>query len=275
MTANKTSLVIQDAIYVFDIDGVLNNLSSYTPDDRVLDHVTALLERSVFVAINTGRHYEWVEENIVRSLRNKVNNTSSLNHLFIATEMGGIGIRFENGVEQKIYSSFSLDTDQIQMVRTIYEQHKDLASRMLWHEGKESMATMSRGNDIDRETYKIDQDSLASILQNTLDETHMRITKSNDAIDVHAPEASKWAGAQLIHDWLNEFSDKQYTHFICFGDSPIDYEMARYFAQQHSTVFVFTGPEFEHAEKDDTIKLIKTDQPYCEGTYQYLNTIFG
>lgn len=77
-----------------------------------------------------------------------------------------------------------------------------------------------------------------------------------DAIDIHAPEAGKGAGAQIIYHWLSRVSDMKHDHFVCFGDSPGDYDMARFLAKQsHDTVFVFSGLKFEGAASDPDITL--------------------
>ncbi|MDN5274713.1 MAG: hypothetical protein JWP06_614 [Candidatus Saccharibacteria bacterium] len=262
---------MNQSVYVFDVDGVLNNMDSHMPDGRTIAHMVTLLEQGMVIAINTGRSYEWIEENIIQDIRRTLQSPDPLNNLFIATEMGGIGIEFVNGVERKVHSAFSMLPDQIAKAREIFERHPDFVKRMRWYDGKESMATVSKGLDIDMDTFKADQRELTAILQDAFAGQHVQVANSTDAVDIHAPEAGKWAGAQLVYDWLNRTSNIKHDHFVCFGDSIVDYEMARYFAQQdENTIFVFTGPAFNGATEDSNIKFIKTEQPYNKGTYQYL-----
>lgn len=262
---------MKQSVYIFDVDGVLNDMQSYAPDDRVISQIATLMEQGAFVAINTGRGYAWVEENVVQGIRRKLHDDQALARLFVAVEMGGIGVEFTDGIEHKVPSAFSLIPEQIAQVRHIFEQHPDYVQRMQWYPGKESMATVFKGDGIDMDTWKADQKELTAILQDALKGQHVKVANSTDAIDVHAPEAGKWAGAELIHDWLRRVTDIQHDHFICFGDSIVDYEMARYFAgQSHDTIFVFTGPVFEGVTEDTGIQFVKTSQLYRKGTYQYL-----
>jgi HAD superfamily hydrolase (TIGR01484 family) len=262
---------MKQSAYIFDVDGVLNNLKVYQPDERIIARMAELLDEGTFVAINTGRGYEWIEENVSQALREKVRDTSSLSRLFVAAEMGGIGVEYPDGEEQKNPSAFSLTPDQIAKVRQTFEEYPEYIDRVHWY-AKESMATLDKNENASMEEFRPAQKKLTAILEKVFEGQHVKVANSNDAIDVYAPEAGKWAGAQLIYEWLRRTSDIQHDHFVCFGDSIVDYQMARFFAaQSHDTVFVFTGPAtLTGIEADDNITLVKTDRPYHEGTYDYL-----
>lgn len=263
---------MKQSVYIFDVDGVLNDLQVYTPDERVVTNIAALLEQGVFVAINTGRGYAWVEENVVRPIQSKLHNEGAMAYLFVAVEMGGLGVEFTGGTERRIRSAFSLTSEQIDLVRRTFEQYPEYADRLHWYP-KESMATLDKNDETTLEVFRPAQQELTAILRDVFKGQHVKVANSNDAIDVHAPEAGKWAGAQLIYEWLRRATDIQHDHFVCFGDSAVDYEMARFFAEQsHDTTFVCTGKTFDTSALDPNITLIKTERPYHEGTYQYLQT---
>jgi len=261
----------KQSVYIFDVDGVLNNLEIYQPDRRVLGQIAALLDAEVFVAINTGRGYDWVHNNVVQPLQRALRTPESATRLFAAVEMGGLGVEFVHGIERRIPSAFSLSQQQIALVRHIFDQHPGYSNKIHWYE-KESMATIDKNSDTTLDAFRPIQKKLTTILQEAFKGQHVKVANSNDAIDVQAPEAGKWAGAQLIYEWLRRATNIQHDHFVCFGDSIVDYEMARFFAEQsHDTVFVCTGPVFfEQSSLHPGVELLKAQSPYNEGTYQYL-----
>lgn len=185
--------------------------------------------------------------------------------------MGGLGIEFVSGEEQRVRSAFSLPQEQIDHVRRIFNEHPEYADRLHWYEGKETMATLDKNGPIPLDTFRPAQKALTAVLEEFFKDQHVKVANSNDAIDVHAPEAGKWAGAQLLYDRLARTTDIPHDHFICFGDSKLDYEMARFFAEQsHDTTFVFTGPSLDGIDPHANVDIVKTEKPYSDGTHEYL-----
>jgi HAD superfamily hydrolase (TIGR01484 family) len=260
-------------VYIFDVDGVLNNLQIYKPDARIIAQMADLLEAGTFVAINTGRGYEWIEENVVLPLRKQLVSADSVTRLFVAVEMGGLGVEFSRQAEQHHKSAFSLTQEQIAEVKRVFQAHPEYTDRLHWYP-KESMATLDKNDNTSMEDFRPAQKELTAMLQEVFKDQHVKVANSNDAVDIHAPEAGKWAGAQLIYDWLRRRTDVPHDHFICFGDSMVDYEMARFFAEQsHDTTFVFTGAAFDDSNLHKGITVVKTTVPYHDGTYQYLESL--
>jgi hydroxymethylpyrimidine pyrophosphatase-like HAD family hydrolase len=264
---------MRQSIFIFDVDGVLNDLQTYKPDKRIITHIAELLDGGGSVAINTGRGYAWIEENVVRPIREQLKSQDSMACFFVAAEMGGLGVEFKDGAENRIKSAFSLSPEQIATVRATFEAHPEYAEELHWYE-KESMATLDKNGAIPIEDFRPSQQGLTAILKEVFKDQHVLVANSNDAIDVHAPEAGKWAGAELIHEWLRRSTDIKHDHFVCFGDSVVDFEMARFFAEQsHDTVFVYTGLSFEGDNPYPNLEIVKTESPYNEGANQYLEDI--
>ena len=263
---------MQQIVYVFDVDGVLNSPQSYDPDERILDHIATLLDDGAVVALNTGRGYTWIDENVIQPVRAKLNDgTESLQRLFASVEMGGVGVEFLGGVEQKTRSALSLSDEQIEQARRLYDQHPEYADRTYWSP-KESMASIDKNNDTPLEEFKPVQKELTDMFRELYSGQSIEISNSTVAVDVHAPEAGKRAGAQLIYEWLQRTTKVRFDRFVCFGDSTVDYEMARFFAEQgQDTTFVFTGQAFD-GKQDSEVDFVKTEQLYNGGTYQYLET---
>ena len=259
-------------VYVFDVDGVLNGLHSYDPDERVLEQIGRLLEGGSTVAFNTGRGYEWVERTMIAGIRKHLSSPQKLDHLFVSAEMGGVTVEFTGGVEQRNPSVFSIRQDQIDRVKELFDEFADDESVMRWDAEKVSMATAAKSAGVDFETFEAKAVPLAARLREEFAGQHIKIHHNPDAIDVITPEAGKWAGAQLIYDWLQRTPAADATHFVCFGDNATDYDMARFFASHdHQVEFVFTGKLLGDTQQDPKVTLTKTESQYSDGTFEYLN----
>lgn len=259
------------SVYVFDVDGVLNDLKDYSPDQRILDSIIELLKSGVFVAINTERGYAWVEENIVPQLISALEGSEGIKNFFVSVEMGGLGIDFSDGTPREVRSAFSLPEADVLKVRQEFESHPKYSTTMHWYP-KVSMATLAKNEDTPLDVFIPHQQALTASLTELFKERHIKITNSTDAIDVHAPEAGKWAGAELIYTWLAKRTDMSHDHFVCFGDSRANYEMVRFFAEQsHDAIFVCTNPSLDLPADDPNITIHRTKSAFQEGTFQYLS----
>ncbi|HEY5695374.1 MAG TPA: hypothetical protein VIQ80_00915, partial [Candidatus Saccharimonadales bacterium] len=82
------------------------------------------------------------------------------------------------------------------------------------------------------------------------------------------------AGAELIYEWVAQYTNVKTASFICFGDSKSDYEMARYFAScGNGTTFVFVGKKDDVLSEHDNVQLIRTEGLYSAGTREYFASI--
>jgi hydroxymethylpyrimidine pyrophosphatase-like HAD family hydrolase len=257
-------------IYIFDFDGVINDIHTYNVDNRVLGQISKLLNDGCYVALNTGRGYAWVEEGVIDYLKKQPGTPDKLNRVFVSVEMGGLTVEFVDGVEHHERTAFSLLPEQIERARQLYEQHK-VEGTMEWYDGKLSMATIVKPAGVETGRFLEDGRVLTTALKKEFSGERVKVKHNPDAIDVTAPEAGKWAGAQLIYDWLQRTPAADFTHFICLGDNVSDYEMARFFGQQGHTVdFIFTGEDIGDVEHDDHVNFVNTRSPYNQGTYEFL-----
>jgi len=260
------------ATYIFDVDGVLNSTSDYHPNIQVIEQIAKLLNNDIYVALNTGRGYAWVKENILKKLHTLVAD-SKQDNIFIAAEMGGVAVAFSDGVERDTRSAFSLTPNQIGMVKQIYDQ-RSVSHNLRWYEGKVSKATIYKPFGADTAAFLAEAQEIATMLQKLFSNDDIKISLNPDALDVMAAEAGKWAGAQLIHDWLLRTPAANSKHFICFGDNASDFEMARYFSRRnHAVEFVFTGEDAGRMAHDKRVKFTKANPPYAMGTLEYLRKV--
>lgn len=264
---------MKQTVYVFDVDGVFNDLKRYTPDDRILDIICQQLRSNTYIAINTGRGYEWIDEHILQPIAQRLNSANHLDNLFAAVEMGGLGIFYLNGEQQLQRSAFSLLPNQVDAVRNMFEQDTNYQKVMHWY-AKQTMATLAKNHDTPLEQFVPVQKEVTIKLSQLFADQHVTVANSTDAVDVHAPEAGKWAGGQLVFEWVGSKTALTNDHFICFGDSSADYEMARFFASQsHDVTFVCTNPKLEVKNADSEISFVSTDAPFNNGAYQYLSSL--
>lgn len=253
--------------FVFDIDGVLSMLTEHDLDRRVLDQVAQLLIAGRLVAFNTGRNYPWVRERIIEPIRQQI-KPGQLDNVFVSAEMGGIAVEFRNGEEVTSRSPYSLQSDQIQQVKKVYDQHAH--RRVNWFGDKVTMATIVKPKDQDAVSFAADAAIINESLQDVFAGQHIKVLLNTDAIEVMAPEAGKQAGAELIYDWT-QCKALAANHFICLGDNMADYEMACLYASKgHPVDFIFTGEQPGEINQNPTIRFFKTDAPYSQGTYEFL-----
>ncbi len=263
---------MNNPVYIFDVDGVLNNILDYEVDKRVIGQIAAILNNDCYVAINTGRGYTSVKEKVIDGVRAHIAD-NKLDRIFVSTEMGGVTVEFSNGVEQDSRTAFSLMPEQIDQVKKVYDANA-ADKNIAWYKGKVSMATIYKPADAEPALFLQTAQRISTELQDLFVNHHVRIIVNPDALDVITPEAGKWAGAQLIHDWLQRTPAANTTHYICFGDNASDYEMARFFGQQGHTVdFIFTGEALGEIEHDSQVTITKTPIPFSDGTYEFLKTV--
>lgn len=264
--------------FIFDLDGVI-----VRPQDTVLDaiaakHMYTLLESGAYVAVNTGRSYEWVESNLLgalqkmagEGLKDKTAENDIFDRLFIVCEKGGESSQRTRGHFVPQPSRFALVPTLYETVRHIYEENKAQLPTMLWDKTKLTMATIEKYPEADLRTFGEERKLLLSKLQAALKGQEAKIDPTISATDVEHPQAGKHAGAELIYAWVASHKGAAHNNFICFGDSRSDYEMARYFAEQgaHAT-FVFVGDGNTGFDEHEDVTLIRTGSDYTEGTREY------
>ncbi len=143
---------------------------------------------------------------------------------------------------------------------------------MFWDDTKRTMATIEKEPAASLNEFKEQQTHLSELLHENLKDHDVRIDATTIATDVESSKAGKHAGAELIYDWVAQHTSVTSDIFTCFGDSPSDYEMARYFAQQNATTtFVFVGEASDTFQEDERVKLVRTKAHYAAGTREYFD----
>jgi hydroxymethylpyrimidine pyrophosphatase-like HAD family hydrolase len=259
-----------DTVYVFDLDGVITNPEDSSVDEILIQHIRNILMQSGHVAVNTGRSYEWVEENLVHKLL-AIGDLDIYHRLYIVCEKGGESRIWQDGTFVSQPSRFALHTDVTKSVHALLEKHQKELDTMFWDGTKQTMATIEKYPEATLQEFHHQQEFLKHLLETTLSADDIKIDVTTIATDVESHLAGKHAGAELIYEWVASHTSFTQDAYICFGDSVSDYEMARYFAQQNAkTTFVYVGKPVSINEEAG-VTLVTTKALYSAGTREYFS----
>jgi len=260
-----------DAVYVFDLDGVITDPADSSVDEVVVGHIADILDQGGHIAVNTGRSFVWVEENLVKRLATK--STAAFDRLYIVCEKGGESRIWRDGEFVSQASRFALPSAITAIVRDAYQQNYDSLNTMFWDATKQTMATVEKYPEADLESFHRQQAQLDRLLHEALTGKDVKIDSTTIATDVESPQAGKHAGAELIYEWVASHTAVDHDTFTCFGDSVSDYEMARYFAEQGAkTMFVYVGKPAK-IDEDSRVNLMTTKAHYAAGTKEFLRAL--
>lgn len=258
-------------VFVFDLDGVITNPANSQVNEDVVRAMHRLLVAGSYLAVNTGRSFEWVEQNLLRRLPN--DGDSQIFDRFIAVcEKGGEMVALQDGQWSVSSSEFALPHETYESTRATFDQNKEQLSSMFWDSTKRTMATIEKLPSADLDTFHVEQHLLVTMLSASLSGHEFKIDPTTIATDVESPLAGKHAGAQLIYEWIRSFTDTVECSFISFGDSVSDYDMARYFAAQGAkSTFVYVGKPTDKIAHDDRVIFTPTTAHYDAGTLEFLS----
>jgi hydroxymethylpyrimidine pyrophosphatase-like HAD family hydrolase len=259
---------MEKSVFVFDLDGVITDPKDSSVDQRTVDVIAGLLYKGNLVAVNTGRSYEWVQQNLLETLRSV---GDALQNLAISCEKGGDFIEWTNNAFVQRPSRFALPAALQTQCKELFETHQEMLTTMFWDATKRTMATIEKIPDADLTAYHAEQEQLITLLRTAFAEHDVRIDPTTIATDVESMQAGKHAGAELIFEWVGKQA-AVVSQYISVGDSISDYEMARYFAQQKSkSVFVFVGAKDATFTQELGVRLVRTEASYAAGTLEYFS----
>ncbi len=260
---------MKQTIFVFDLDGVITDPENSSVDMVTVKRIHTLLEENSYVAVNTGRSYEWVKDNLLDALRD-LGVGDLFEHLYIVCEKGGESLLWNGDDFYPQPSRFALPEDAMKICKNLFDENKTALNTMFWDATKRTMATVEKYPEVSLAEFHEQQAVFSKKLADAFAGHDVRIDNTTIAIDVEQPSAGKHAGAELIYEWVARHPETEGAAYICFGDSKSDYEMARYFAQQSvPTTFVFVGKKDTALDEHDEVQLIRTDAMYANGTREY------
>lgn len=256
--------------YVFDIDGVFNDMDDSSPRQEIIEYVATLLSAGVPVSINTGRNFEWIREMILEKVIPLLKSQHYLDNICVISEFGGNFSTYSDGSFSTRETEFALEEAVKQIARDTFYNSTKFTDSMRENTAKKTLVTFGKRDEVDYSTYKKDQSLLVDTLSEALHGEQAKVNPTTNAVDVHHPDAGKWTGSAMIAAWLTKKRNAN-PEILCLGDSHIDFDMAGYFSENgYKTTLVFTGPDFKEDHGYNNLKIIRTKRPYYLGAYDYL-----
>ena len=268
---NQAKTSTPNPVYVFDLDGVITDAKNSQVDTAVVERMYELLARGVYVAVNTGRSYEWVEQALVRRLQAH-NNSDIFKRFITVCEKGGETVSWHKGVASLQTSEFALSHEAYAITQAVFDENQAVLQSMFWDASKRTMATVEKVPSANLEVFHEQEQVLVALLTKALTDHDARIDKTNIAVDVESPAAGKYAGGQLVYNWVYAVEPNLAASFVSIGDSISDYEMARYFAEQGAaSTFVYVGVPTNNIKHHDDVDFVVTTNQFAQGALEYLN----
>lgn len=274
--------------HLFDVDGVLTD-----PHDRrviheeLYDELIRRLEAGEPVCLNTGRSSEWVLQNVVESLKNRVSDPATLQWLSVIGEKGNTWAVFNEAGElhrgqtpvltlpeelrEKIYHLIETDPELSQTMTVAVDPYK---VTMISPEMSLKPEGVSREEHFAR--YQASQERFAQLAQKLLEEARLShlftVDKTTIATDIESPYAGKDLGADRFLEILKAknvaYKDAE---FITYGDSPSDADMAKELNRRTiKGEFVYVGQKPVDIGENYDFPTIKPQGEYTDATLSYL-----
>jgi hydroxymethylpyrimidine pyrophosphatase-like HAD family hydrolase len=133
----------KNVVYVFDLDGVITNPEDSSVNEAVVSKMLQMLSDGIYVVVNTGRSYNWVESNLVSRFL-KSGNPSIFTRFISVCEKGGETVHWVNNNAIVSPSEFALNHDDYHIAKKLYENNKEEFNTMFWDDTKRTMATIEK-----------------------------------------------------------------------------------------------------------------------------------
>ncbi len=295
---NKTGLNPEmknpvQAAFIFDVDGVITNpREKRVTKVELLERLATELELNTPVILNTGRSNEWMIERVILPLKDKLNDKTALSNFFAVGEKGLTWVSFDEdaNIKQGVFNrngalvegfdlSVFLDNQTVEHFQTLERETKQLIDSKYSHSTffdatKKAMISTEMHDGYDQPKYALEQIQFTADLHELLKreglEGKFKVDPTTIATDIQIPEAGKHLGAKHILDWLKSANINP-KHFITFGDSASDLEMADYLNEQNLSVdFIFVGGK-ENLSITRPYRIHYTTKSFDEGTLEYLS----
>lgn len=233
-----------EQIILFDIDGVITHPHIKKPNDAILTFIASKLHKKP-VALVTGRATGWMQREIIPLVKEKLENDTDIDNLFISGEKGGVWIEFSNGVARPfIDKTIAFPRD---VAKQIY-LHIQGKKGIFFDRDKYTMVSIEiiGGED----TGKIYEQK--KILQEVLEWTQKTILPNFPELVVEPSEISidllvKGIDKRVSVKQFLTFLEKKHIpaqSFIMFGDSPSDTLVPQeLLAMGKEVTFMYVGKE--------------------------------
>lgn len=253
--------------WLFDVDGVITNPELKKANPQIIKKLLEILERGEILGFNTGRSLEFVIEEVLRPLNEKLANKDLLYNVFFVGEKGGTWGDYKNGkIENRVDPQITIPGELEQKIRDLVSFK--YSETMFFDETKKTMISteLVKGKDLTRfhEEQKTLVEDMKKILEH-LGVANLVIEPSIIATDIQNPHVGKDLGVERFLMLIKGKGEPE--EFETFGDSPGDLEMHKYLVKHgHKSRFIYVG----NKEIENDPNIIKTTAKFDEGTMEYL-----
>lgn len=264
--------------WLFDIDGVLTE-----PEQKVirkkeiLVELTRRLERGDPIGGNTGRSLRFAEERFLDPLVEILGNAALLANVAVIGDKGGTWLVHDGDGGRLRFVDESLETETLRGLledarRLVYAEYVDLA---FVDETKQTMVTIEMKDGVRINDFQAIQGELVGKLRRAVEArglaSRFRVDATRIAIDIEDVRAGKALGARRFVQFLRGRGINP-QHYVAFGDSPSDYDMAEELHRLGLSVeFVFVGgKDYLHERDRGSFPVVYTRGRCDDGTLEYL-----
>lgn len=287
MTSTELSQDLRKA-FLFDVDGVLTDPVTKVVDPQMIKALAKKLHQGYPVTLNTGRSVSWLIKPLIAALMVSVKNPKDLDNLYIIGEKGGtwlMGKDLPSDISLLTEKNITVDNRNT-VSANLQERIRSLvltkyADTMFYDETKLTMITVEMQDGVGLEIFATHQKELVHDLQAIIADLDLasvlKIDPTQIATDIEHSQSGKALGAKrMLALFADDSLDPHTYHYICFGDSASDADMATELHRQGFPVtFVFVGSISQFSQEKVSafpFQFVQTPQSFDAGTIMALES---
>jgi hydroxymethylpyrimidine pyrophosphatase-like HAD family hydrolase len=265
--------------YLFDVDGPLTDPNERrVTEPELLTIVAEKLKSGEPVGLNTGRSAEWVMKRFLEPLRSELDDPADLENFIVIGEKGGTWVTFDKDGEAEPGQSGQLEVpdDVRQSVLDLIEQNPEYREVMTVDNRRDTMLSIIMNKGVDIDEFDLRRATLGEEIRQILEANDVDDTFAVDyttiAIDIENRHVGKDVGSERFLEFLR-VREVRPEHFVAFGDSVSDIEMADELERKGQDVtFVYVG-QGDVTNGDSRKYEIVQEPGFSSGTLRYLKNL--
>lgn len=253
--------------WLFDVDGVITNPTEKTvTEPEILDKIIKRLLIREPIGLNTGRSIDFVCEQVLKPLEDRIEDKRILDGIIAIGEKGGAWITYVNGERiEEIDEDIKVPEDLQEAVKSLIES--EFWETMFYDETKKTMISTEMKKGMNLDAYHEEQKILTELFKKLLEKRgllELKIDPTTIATDIENRHVGKALGSKKFLEILKDRNVNP-ANITAFGDSSSDFDMLDPLRESGiPTVFVFVGKD---TSRED---IVRTNEHYDKGTLEYL-----
>ena len=261
--------------YIFDVDGVLNNMQTRKiTKPEVIPLLVSLLQNGSPLSFISGRGLLSLRSQVIKLIEEYVDKHPTLDkhildQIYVSGEFGGVSCVHVNGVRHEAINHDLIIPEEIRRgLHLIAFQYADYAFVAT---EKQTVFTVVGNPELKEEEFQQQKKTIIDDFKKVTNPyPELEVHSDRMAINIRHKKANKSYATDLFLSWLKEKGVTPEKYFV-FGDSPSDLEMGTELDRQKLPFeFIYVGEKSELNESKHTFPVTVT-KGYCdEGTVEYL-----